>query len=130
MQRRRNRWHMCCWHETNQYLVSKQGRKQITRKQITGTMTCSKSAANALGLSKQDNSNNTCAADLEQIICLANNTLNEITEIMTCSKSTVNPSGSCKRNDTDGVFWWHWVNHYVVESYAMTSKYWLAQSYM
>ena len=52
MQRRRNRWHLChhgvltprCyWHETvppwNQYLVSKQGRKQIT-----GAMICSKSA--------------------------------------------------------------------------------------
>ena len=87
-------------------------------------MTCSKSAANALGLSKQDNTNGTCAADLEQIIIwLANNTVNKITEIMTCSKSTVNASGSCKRNDTDGVYWWHWTDHYVVETYAMTSKY-------
>ena len=42
MQRRRNRWHMCYWHEKNQYLVSKQGRKQIT-----GIMNCSKSTANA-----------------------------------------------------------------------------------
>ena len=68
-------------------------------------MTCSKSPANALGLSKQDNTNNTCAVDLEQIIIwLANNTVNKITEIMTCSKSTVNASGSCKRNDTDGVY--------------------------
>ena len=68
-------------------------------------MTCSKSEANALALSKQDNTNNTCAADLEQIIIwLANNTVNKITEIMTCSKSTVNASGSCKRNDTDGVY--------------------------
>ena len=64
MQRRENQWHMCCWHEINQYLVSKQGRKQIARKQITGTMICSKSAANALGLSKQDNTNGTCAADM------------------------------------------------------------------
>ena len=31
-------------------------------------MTCSKSPANALVLSKQDNTNGTCAADLEQII--------------------------------------------------------------
>ena len=67
-------------------------------------MTCSKSAANALGLSKQDNTNGTCAADVEQIIIwLANNTVNKITEIMTCSKSTANALGSCKRNDTYGV---------------------------
>ena len=57
-------------------------------------MTCSKSAANALGLNKQDNINDTCAADLERIIIwLANNTVNKITEIMTCSKPTVNASG-------------------------------------
>ena len=68
-------------------------------------MTYSKSAANALGLSKQHNTNNTCVADLEQIIVwLANNTVNKITEIMTCSEATVNASGSCKRNDTDGVY--------------------------
>ena len=67
-------------------------------------MTYSKSAANALGLSKQDNTNSTCAADLEKIIIwLANNTVNKITEIMACSKSTANASGSCKRNHTDGV---------------------------
>ena len=67
-------------------------------------MTCSKSAANALGLCKQDNTNGTCAADVEKIIIwLANNTVNKITEIMTCSKSTANASGSCKRSDTDGV---------------------------
>ena len=67
-------------------------------------MTCSKSTANALGFYKQDNTNGTCAADMEQIIIwLANNTVNKITEIMTCSKSTANASGSCKRNDTDGV---------------------------
>ena len=67
-------------------------------------MTCSKSAVNALVLSKQDTTNGTCAADVEKIIIwLANNTVNKKTEIMTCSKSTSNASGSCKRNDTDGV---------------------------
>ena len=67
-------------------------------------MSCSKSAANALELSKQDNTNGTCVADVEKIIIwLANNTVNKITEIMTCSKSRANASGSCKRNDTDGV---------------------------
>ena len=77
--------------QINQYLVCKQGKKQIT-----GTMTCSKSPANALGLSKQDNTNDTCAADMEQIIIwLANNIVNKITETMTCSKATVNGSGSC-----------------------------------
>ena len=105
-QKRRNRCkgHMCCWHEINQYLVSKQDRKQITRKQKTGTMTCSKAAANALGLSNQDNTNGRCAADVEQIILwLANNTVNKKTDKMTCSKSTANASESCKRNDTDSV---------------------------
>ena len=54
-------------------------------------MTCSKSAANELGLSKQDNTNGTCAADVEQIIIwLANNTVKKITENMTCSKSIAN----------------------------------------
>ena len=58
-------------------------------------MTCSKSAASALGLSKQDNTNGTCTAVMEKIIIwLANNTVNKITEIMTCSKSTTNASGS------------------------------------
>ena len=67
-------------------------------------MTCSKSAANALGLSKQDNTNGTCAAEVEKIIIwLANNTVNKITEIMTCSKSTANALESSKRNETDGV---------------------------
>ena len=67
-------------------------------------MTCSKSAANALGFSKQDNTYGSCAADMEKIIIwLANNTVNKITEIITCSESTGNASGSCKRNDTDGV---------------------------
>ena len=109
MQGRWNRWHMCYWHETNQYLVSKQGRKQITRKQITGTTTCSKSAASALVFSNQVNPKGTCAADVEQIIWLANNKVSKITEIMTCSKSTANASGSWKRNNTDGT------DHYVVE---------------
>ena len=64
-------------------------------------MTCSKSAASAMGLSKQDNTNGTCAADVEKIIIwLGNNAVNKITEIMTCSKSTAYTSGSCKRNDT------------------------------
>ena len=81
-------------------MVSKQGRKQINR-----AMTCSKSAANALGLSKQDNTNGTCAAEVEQIIIsLVNNLVNKITEIMTCSKSTTNVSRSCKRNDTGCVY--------------------------
>ena len=67
-------------------------------------MTCSKSAANALRLSKQDNTNDTCVADTKKIIIwLANNTVNKITKTMTCSKSTANASGSCKRNDTDVV---------------------------
>ena len=67
-------------------------------------MTCSKAAANALGLSKEDNINSKCAADVKKIIIwLANNTVNKTTEIMTCLKSTGNASGSCKRNDTDGV---------------------------
>ena len=69
----------CCWHETNQYLVSKQSRKQITSKQITGTLICSKSTANVLQ--------------------------------------------ACKRNDTNGAFRWHWIDHYLVETYAITSKY-------
>ena len=67
-------------------------------------MACSKSTANALGLSKQHNTNGTCAADVEKImIWLANITVNKITEIMTCSKSTAKSSRSCKCNDTDGV---------------------------
>ena len=62
-------------------------------------MTCSKSAAYALELSKQDNTNGTCDADVEKIIIwLAHNTVNKTTEIMTCSKSTANALGSCKRN--------------------------------
>ena len=67
-------------------------------------MTYSKSAANAMGINKQDNTKSTCATDVEQIIIwLANNTENKITKIMTCLKSTANVLGSCKRNDTDGV---------------------------
>ena len=66
-------------------------------------MTCSK-LENALGLSKQGNTNDTCAAGKEKIIIwLANNTVNKITEIMTFSKSTANALRSRKRNDTDGV---------------------------
>ena len=50
-------------------------------------MTWLKSAANALGLRKQNNTNDIYAADVEQIsILLANNVENEITKIMTCSK--------------------------------------------
>ena len=60
-------------------------------------MTCLKSAANALRLSNQDNTNDRCVVDLEQfIIWLANNTTNKITEIMTCSMPTVIVSGPCK----------------------------------
>ena len=76
-------------------------------------VTCSKSTAiepelycnyTPLGLNKQDNSNGTCAADVEQIIIwLANNTVNKITEIMTCSKSVANASGLRKQSGTDGV---------------------------
>ena len=67
-------------------------------------MTCSNPAANALRLSKQDNTNGTCAAEVEKIIIwLANNTVKKVTEIMNCSKSTANASGPCKRNDTDAV---------------------------
>ena len=67
-------------------------------------MTCSESAGNALGLSKQDNTNDTCAADVEHIIFWsANNTVKKITEIMTC-KLTDNALRSCKRNNTDGVY--------------------------
>ena len=59
-------------------------------------MNFSKSPTNALRLSKQDNTNDTCAADLEQImIWLANNAVNKITEIVTCSKPIVNALGSC-----------------------------------
>ena len=64
----------------------------------------SKSAANAMGLSKQDNTNGTCAADVEKIIIwLANNTVNKITKIITCSKSTTNALRSCKQSDTESV---------------------------
>ena len=94
-------------------------------------MTCWKSAATALRLSKQDNTNGTCAAYVEQIIIwLANNTVKKTTKIMTCSKSTANASGSYKQSKTDGVCWWHWTDHYVVEIYAIASKYMLLQSYM
>ena len=56
-------------------------------------MTCSNSAANARGFSKQDNTNGTCATEVEKIIVwLANNTVNKITEIMTYSKSRASAS--------------------------------------
>ena len=67
-------------------------------------MICSKSTANALGLSKQDNTNVASAVDVEQIIIwLVNNTVNKTTETMTCSKSTPSGSGSFKRSDTNAV---------------------------
>ena len=51
-----------------------------------------------LELSQQNNTNGTCANDVEKIIIwLAKNAVNKITEIMTCSKSTGNASGSCKQ---------------------------------
>ena len=74
MQQRQHWWCMCCWYQADQYLVSKQHLKWIT-----GTMICSKSTSYALALPKQDNTNGTCAADMEQtIISLANNAVNEI----------------------------------------------------
>ena len=58
-------------------------------------MTYLKTVANALGLSKQDSTKDTCSADVSQIIIwLANNTVNKITEIMTCIKSTASAYGS------------------------------------
>ena len=75
----------CNWYWRNQCLANDNARNNAT-----GTMACSKSAANALGLYKQDNTNSMCCC-VEQIsIPLANNAENEITEIMTCSKSTTN----------------------------------------
>ena len=65
-------------------------------------MTCSKSAANTLGLFKQNNTIDTCATDVKQImIQFAINAVNEITETMTCLESTANASESCKRDKTD-----------------------------
>ena len=102
LQSRQNQWHKRCWHETNQYLIGKQDRKQITR-----TMTCWKSGTNVLGLRKKPNTNGICPVDVEQIIIwLANNTVNKITEIMNCSKSTAYTSGLCKQNNTDDICWW------------------------
>ena len=76
---------------------------------------------------KGDTTSDTCAAEMKQIsIWLANKTGNkqpQIARTMTCSKSTANVSGSCKQNDADGVCWWRWADHYVVGTYAMTSKY-------
>ena len=77
------------------------------------------------------NTNDTCAAKKEYIsILLANNAVKEITVIMTYSKSTANESESCKRNDTDGFVLIHCIDQYEVETDAMTSKYYLDQSYM
>ena len=42
---------------------------------------------------------------------------------MACSKSTANELLSCKQNDSDVVCWWHCTDHYIVETYVMTSKY-------
>ena len=46
----------------------------------------------------------------------------QITGIMTCSNPIANVLGSCKENDAEVVCWWHWADHYIVETYAMTSK--------
>ena len=77
-----------------------------------------KVAANAIGLHKQDNTNGTCAAGIEQIIFqLGNNTVkwnkwnDELFKV-----HTVNAWESCKQNDTDGIRWWHWPDQYVVET--------------
>ena len=48
---------------------------------------------------------NKCAADIKQTV------------------SGLGSSGSYKRNNIYGVCWWHWTDHYVVETYARTSKY-------
>ena len=54
-------------------------------------MTCSKSAANALGLSKQDNTNGTCVAD-GVCVCVC---------VCVCLySSTVKASSVCKMSDT------------------------------
>ena len=120
MQRRWNHWHMHCWHETNQFLVSKQGRKQIT-----GTMTCSKAASNALGLNNQDSINDTCPADVEHIIIwLAKKQHSKKNNL---NSNLFKANRQWKRNNTNGVCCWHWTDHYVVETYVMTSKYYLAQ---
>ena len=87
-------------------------------------MICSKSESNVLGLRKQGSTNSTCVADVEEIIIrLANDAVNKIIKIMACSISTTNSSGSCQRNDTYGACWWHWTDHYILETYAMTGKY-------
>ena len=68
-------------------------------------MPCSRPAADIpLGLCTQDNSNTTCAAEVEKIIIqLADNIVNQITEAMTCLKSTVCALESCKQGDTNGL---------------------------
>ena len=61
-----------------------------------------KVVADALVLCKQDDTNATSAADVEQIINrLANIAVNEITETMTCSKLTANALELCQQDDTD-----------------------------
>ena len=65
-----------------------------------------------------------CNADVEQIfISLANNAKNEIIGIINCSKFIANSSALWKQNETDVVSWWHWSDHYIVETYAMPNKY-------
>ena len=83
-------------------------------------MICSKSAAHALVLPKQDSTNGTHAVDVEQImILLANNAVNKLTEAMTCSKSTANGLESCKQDDTNGLYA---DNTGQIETDEMTSK--------
>ena len=70
---------------------------------------------------KGDKTGDKWAADMKQVsIWLANKARNKQPEQW---PSTTNVSDSCKWNDSDGVCWWHWTDHYVVETYAMTSKY-------
>ena len=107
----------CCWHWTNQCLVNNNARNNET-----GTMTCSKWPTHRK--CKEDGTSDTGATDMKQIsIWFGKQGRKQITKIINCSKSTENASRSCKRNDTDGVCWWHWTDHYIVETYAITSKY-------
>ena len=41
---------------------------------------------------------------------------------MTFLKLAANAVGPCKWNDANDVCWWHWTDHYVIESYAVTCK--------
>ena len=88
----------CCWHWTNQCLVSSSVRdkKKLEQWPVQSQPTqneCkeTKSVMHKL-LTKQIS------------IWLANKAVNKITEIMTCSKSTANALASCKQNNTDGLF--------------------------